>query len=99
ALPISMLARLMDEIPADIDWILRVDGHTDRRPINTARFPSNWELSTARAIAIVRELVRFGIPPARLAATGFGAHHPIDSGEDAAALARNRRIEFKLTSR
>ncbi|MEQ8233748.1 MAG: peptidoglycan -binding protein [Gammaproteobacteria bacterium] len=93
------LARLMDEIPADIDWILRVDGHTDRRPISTERFPSNWELSTARAIAIVRELIRFGIPPGRLAAAGFGANHPIDAGDDAAALARNRRIEFKLTSR
>jgi chemotaxis protein MotB len=89
----------MDQIPDDIDWILRVDGHTDRRPIHTERFPSNWELSTARAIAIVHELVRFGIPPGRLAATGFGPYHPIDNGDDAQALARNRRIEFKLTSR
>jgi len=93
------LARLMTQIPPDIDWILRVDGHTDRRPINTERFPSNWELSAARAIAIVRELMRFGIPPERLAATGFGAEHPIDTGDDPASLARNRRIEFKLTSR
>ncbi|MCB1746030.1 MAG: peptidoglycan -binding protein [Gammaproteobacteria bacterium] len=93
------LTGLMTQIPADIDWILRVDGHTDRRPINTERFPSNWELSTARAIAIVHELVRFGIPPTRLAATGFGPYHPIDNGDSPAALARNRRIEFKLTSR
>lgn len=93
------LTTLMTQIPADLPWILRVDGHTDRRPIHTERFPSNWELSTARAVSIVHELVRFGIPPGRLAATGFGPYHPIDEGDDAAALARNRRIEFKLTSR
>ncbi|MGE0483453.1 MAG: peptidoglycan -binding protein [Gammaproteobacteria bacterium] len=93
------LSSLMGQIPPDLDWVLRVDGHTDRRPINTERFPSNWELSTARAIAIVHELVRFGIPPRRLAPTGFGPYHPIDDGDAPAALARNRRIEFKLTSR
>ncbi len=95
----ATLDRLVERIPPDLDWVLRIDGHTDRRPIRTARFPSNWELSAARAIRIVRELVGFGIPPGRLAATGFAEHHPIDDGEEAAALARNRRIEIKLTSR
>ena len=80
-----------------MDWILRVDGHTDRRPISTAEFPSNWELSTARALSIVRHLIERGIPPERLAATGFGQFRPIDTGDTPEALARNRRIELKLT--
>lgn len=84
-------------IPDDLDWVLRIDGHTDRRPIATERFPSNWELSAARAISIVRELRRAGVPPERLAATGFAEHQPIDPGDSEAALARNRRIEIKLT--
>lgn len=84
-------------IPDDLDWVLRIDGHTDRRPIATDRFPSNWELSAARAISIVRELRRAGVPPERLAATGFAEHQPIDPGDSEAALARNRRIEIKLT--
>lgn len=88
---------LTARIPPDLDWVLRIDGHTDRRPIATERFPSNWELSAARAISIVRELTRAGVPAARLAATGFAEHHPIDTGETPAALARNRRIEIKLT--
>jgi chemotaxis protein MotB len=85
------------KIPADVDWILRVDGHTDRRPISTPEFPSNWELSTARALSIVRHLINRGIPPERLAATGFGEFRPIDGGNSPAAFARNRRIELKLT--
>jgi chemotaxis protein MotB len=85
------------KIPGDVDWILRVDGHTDRRPISTPEFPSNWELSTARALSIVRHLIGRGIPPERLAATGFGEFRPIDGGDSPAALARNRRIELKLT--
>ncbi len=100
---LSRLAEVLSEvarkIPPDLPWVLQVDGHTDRRPIRTPRFPSNWELSTARAVAVVRHLVARGIPPERLVAAGFGEHHPLDPGTDEAALARNRRIEFKLTSR
>ncbi len=95
----AMLDTLMREIPTDIDWILRIDGHTDRRPIHTERFPSNWELSTARAISLARELMRSGVPATRLAPTGFAEFHPLDAGEGDAALARNRRIELKLSSR
>ena len=91
------LKEVAQKIPPDVDWILRVDGHTDRRPIRTAQFPSNWELSTARALSIVRHLIDRGIAPERLAATGFGEFRPLDSGDNAEALARNRRIELKLT--
>ena len=87
------------EIPSDIEWVLRIDGHTDKRPINTPRFPSNWELSSARAIAIVKYLVASGIPAKNLAANGFGEFQPLDGGSDEAALARNRRIEIQLTNR
>jgi chemotaxis protein MotB len=87
------------EIPPDIPWILRIDGHTDKHPISGGAFKSNWELSAARAIAVVQYLISKGIPPDRLAAAGFGEFQPIDAGEDEAALARNRRIELKLTER
>lgn len=93
------LREVAAEIPSDIDWVLRIDGHTDKRPISTARFPSNWELSTARAIAIVKYLVTAGVPARNLAANGFGEFQPLDPGEDEAALARNRRIEIQLTNR
>jgi chemotaxis protein MotB len=93
------LAEVAAKIPTDISWVLRVDGHTDRVPIATARFPSNWELSTARAVAVVKQLNERGIPAARLAATGFGEFQPLDARDDAAAYQRNRRIEFKLTER
>jgi chemotaxis protein MotB len=95
----ATLRELAGRIPADIDWILRVDGHTDRVPINTPRYPSNWELSTARAVAVVRFLAAQGIAPKRLSASGFGEFHPLDSADTPEALARNRRIEFKLTAR
>jgi chemotaxis protein MotB len=85
------------DIPNDLDWVLRVDGHTDRQAISTPDYPSNWELSTARAITVVRFLIRQGVPPYRLAATGFGEFQPLDSGDDEIAHRRNRRIEFKLT--
>jgi len=94
----ATLQTLSKEIPDDVPWVLQVDGHTDRRPINTPRFPSNWELSTARAIAIVKFLRDLGIPPKRLAATGYGEFHPLDPRDTAEAYARNRRIELKLTS-
>jgi len=91
------LKTVTSKIPSDIDWILRVDGHTDRRPIQTARFPSNWELSTARALSVVNYLVAQGISPVRLAATGFGEFRPLDDRISEDAYKRNRRIEIKLT--
>jgi chemotaxis protein MotB len=95
----ATLREVSAEIPSDLDWVLRIDGHTDKRPIATARFPSNWELSTARAIAIVKHLVVQGIPPRRLAANGFGEFRPLDPAENEAAYAINRRIEIQLTNR
>ena len=91
------LKTVTSKIPSDIDWILRVDGHTDRRPIQTARFPSNWELSTARALSVVNYLIAQGISPVRLAATGFGEFRPLDDRISEDAYKRNRRIEIKLT--
>lgn len=91
------LKTVTSKIPSDIDWILRVDGHTDRRPIQTARFPSNWELSTARALSVVNYLIARGISPVRLAATGFGEFRPLDDRISEDAYKRNRRIEIKLT--
>jgi len=93
------LGEVAARIPGDIDWILRVDGHTDRLPINTPDFPSNWELSTARAVSVVRFLVSQKIPPKRLSAAGFGEFHPIDPARTREAYQKNRRIEIKLTSR
>ena len=86
-------------IPDDINWILRVDGHTDSVPISTSRFPSNWELSAARAIAVSKYLIQQGLPADRLAPTGFGEFHPIEPGDSELARRRNRRIELKLTER
>lgn len=100
---LNKLAQTLNEItvaiPGDINWILRIDGHTDQRPINTQRFPSNWELSTARAVSVVRYLAEQGISPRRMTAAGFGEFHPIDPGHSEAAYQRNRRIELKLTTR
>ena len=93
------IKELSDKIPTDINWVLRVDGHTDRIPISTLAYPSNWELSTGRAAAVVKYLIEQGVPAARLAATGFGEFQPIDPGNTIAAFRRNRRIEFKLTLR
>jgi chemotaxis protein MotB len=76
-----------------------VDGHTDRRPIQTEQFPSNWELSTARAVSVVRFLANQGIPQQRMAATGFGEFHPVETAITPEAFQRNRRIEIKLTDR
>ena len=86
-------------IPPDIDWVLRIDGHTDERPIQTPRFASNWELSTARAISVVRFLIEQGVPADRVMAAGFAQFRPLDPGRDAAAFRRNRRIEFRLTQK
>ena len=85
------------KIPADVNWMLRVDGHTDRVPIKTWAYESNWELSTARATSVVKFLVRLGLAPEHLAATGFGEYRALDSRDDEIAYRRNRRIEFKLT--
>ena len=93
------LLDIIPNIPSNINWILRVDGHTDSQPINTSVYPSNWELSTARATNVAKYLIQIGIPPNRLAATGFAEHQPIDLGNDEIAYRRNRRIEFKLTQR
>ena len=93
----ATLTEIIPQIPDDVDWILRVDGHTDQRPIDTERFPSNWELSTARAVEGVKTLIGEGIPARRLAATGFGANRPLAEGTSRADYRRNRRIEFKLT--
>ena len=99
---ISTVARTLKEItqqiPNDIDWVLRVDGHTDRRPIRKA-FASNWELSSARAISIVKYMISQGIPAEHLVAAGFGQYHPIDPANSEQAYRLNRRIELKLTSR
>jgi len=93
---------LMDttkQIPTDIDWIIQVEGHTDKRPINTAQFPSNWELSTARANSVLKLLLEIGFSPKRLAAAGYGEFYPISEGETREDYQQNRRIELKLTSR
>jgi len=95
----ATLRELATKIPPELPWVLQVDGHTDRRPIATARFPSNWELSTARAITVVRQLMAQGIPPERLAARGFGEFQPLDPADNEEAYRRNRRIELKLTTR
>lgn len=95
----SLLLEIASTIPDDIDWVLQIEGHTDRIPINTAAFPSNWELSTARAVSVVRYLASQGIPERHLAAAGFGEFSPVDSGDTPEALRRNRRIEIKLTNR
>ena len=87
------------DIPAEIPWVLRVDGPTDRNPIATAQFPSNWYLSSARAIAVVNYLTSQGVPVERLVAAGFGEFHPLTEGTSPADNRRNRRIEFKLTER
>jgi chemotaxis protein MotB len=92
--------QLEQQIPPDINWVIRVDGHTDKRPIQVStRFRSNWELSAARAISVVRYLIAKGVKPEHLVAAGFGEFQPRDSGDGEEALARNRRIELKLTER
>src|SRR5215470_1461152 len=93
------LLDISQKIPTGIDWLLRVDGHTDNRPITTAQFASNWELSAARAISVVKFLESQGIPANRLVAAGFAQYRPLDPGTDEAALQRNRRIELKLDQR
>lgn len=96
----SILKEVIAKIPTNIPWILRVDGHTDRLALRfNLDFKSNWELSTARALSVVHFLIKQGIAPDRLAATGFGEYHPLDPEQNDAAYRKNRRIEFKLTNR
>lgn len=90
------LKEIADKMPPDIKWVLRVDGHTDKNPIHSYKFDSNWELSAARAISVVKFLIKEGISPDHLAVAGFGEFHPLQEGDD---LAHNRRIEFKLDQR
>ena len=87
---------IKSEFPAGLNWVLRVGGHTDKRPISNARFPSNWELSSLRAVTVVKALVAAGIPPEHVAAAGFGEFQPVSAEEDEPGYARNRRIEFRL---
>ena len=93
----AAILQLETEIPTDINWVLRIDGHTDIRPISNERFPSNWELSAARAISVAQYLVSKGVSPNRLVAAGFGEFTPLDPANTEEAYRRNRRIEFKLT--
>ena len=95
----TTLSEIALEIPDGIDWVLRIDGHTDNDPIHTVRYPSNWELSTARAISVVKHLIKAGLPSNRLVAAGFGEFHPLDKRSDEISQRRNRRIELKLTQR
>lgn len=95
----QVLLEITRQIPQDIPWVLRVDGHADRNPIRSSRFASNWELAAARAIAVARLLIAEGLPPNRVAAASFGDTQPLDTGDSPAALARNRRIELRLTDR
>jgi chemotaxis protein MotB len=94
------LLELEKQIPAEINWVLRVDGHTDTRQLSAnSPFKSNWELSASRAISVVQYLISKGVPPQRLVAAGFGEFQPIDPGTNDEAFSRNRRIELKLTER
>ena len=95
----SALQDLEREIPPEIPWVMRVDGHTDKRPTGGGPFRTNWDLSAARAISVVQYLVLRGVSPQHLVAAGFGEFQPIDTGDSDEALRRNRRIELKLTDR
>ena len=98
----DVLLEIRGQIPSEVAWVLRVDGHADQTPLGPAcraLFESNWHLSSARAISVVQFLDSQGVPPNRLVAAGFGEYQPLVQGRDSASLARNRRIEFKLTER
>jgi len=100
-LPVAQaLKDISAKIPPDLNWVLRVDGHTDTRQLTgNSQFRSNWELSAARAISVVQYLIAKGVAPQRLVAAGFGEFQPIDPGTTEDAFSRNRRIELKLTER
>ena len=94
------IASLESMIPANVPWIIRVDGHTDKTPVvpGTTRYVNNTQLSFLRAQAVVNELIKAGISPRRLVPTGFGETHPVNSGNDVSSLQKNRRIELRLTN-
>lgn len=94
---VAALKQIAGKIPPDLNWVLEVEGHTDHRPIHNAQFASNWELSTARAISVVRYMIGQGIPANRLSAAGFADTEPLDTGNTPDAFRRNRRIELKLS--
>ena len=98
---VSILNEVKDEIPEGIDWIIRVDGHTDNVPLSgSGAFSDNWQLSQGRALSVVRFMQdELGFPPERMAATGFGEYQPVAAGDSAEARAQNRRIELKLTEK
>jgi chemotaxis protein MotB len=93
------IKEIAPKIPTDLAWVLQIGGHTDKQPINTPQFPSNWDLSTARALSVVHYLVEQGIPPERLSAAGYGEYEPVDPANTPDAYRKNRRIELKLTER
>ena len=93
------LADIADKIPSDINWVLQVDGHTDDVPIRAGRYADNWDLSTERALSVVRYLNQRGLPANRLAAAGYGEYQPLDSANSDDARRKNRRIELKITQR
>ena len=95
----SAIVELERTIPAEVDWVLQVDGHTDSRPIASPQFPSNWELSTARAVSVVKYLISKGVPARRLVPAGHGEFAPLEEGVGEDVLRRNRRIELKLTNK
>ena len=95
----TTLILIAHEIPPELNWVLRVDGFTDKRPISNPQFPSNWELSTARAVAVVKYLVSRGIPPEHLAAAGFAEFAPLDPANTEEAYRKNRRIEMRFDQR
>ena len=95
----KVIIELIDELPTDLNWILQIDGHTDKIPIYTDRFPSNWELSHARALEVVKFFISQGIPSNKLSANGYGDNQPINLGETPEDLKSNRRIELKITQR
>ena len=100
---LSLIAKtlidLTNEIPNDLNWILQIDGHTDKVPISTNQFPSNWELSHSRALEVVKFFIQQGIPANKLSANGYGEHQPINLGDSKEDLKQNRRIELKITQR
>ena len=91
------IIEVTESIPSDLNWILQIDGHTDKVPISTAQFPSNWELSHARALEVVKFLIQQGIPANKLSANGYGEYQPINLGDKNDDLKENRRIELKIT--
>ena len=93
------LADIADKIPSDINWVLQVDGHTDNVPVRAGRYTDNWDLSTERALSVVRYLNQQGVPATRLAAAGYGEYQPLDSADSHEARRKNRRIELKITQR